>query len=193
MYRLKGIKLLSLLTLPLLTMIILPEWAYCMGSGYDDCSAYKPAEINRLAILSLELTKKVKYEASKYPTRLSTAPRVMSEIEYNLQKAKSMTEPGKIYSYYVVQQEVSTFAKHMTSLRDGYGDIMSQLFAIFRESIEATNADKRYWLGKLAEMNDVSSALGNYLKQLNEAAISADQQCGEPSGTIKRYPKLESR
>jgi hypothetical protein len=45
-------------------------------------------------------------------------------------------------------------------------DIMKVLFDVFRESINQTNADKNYFLNRLAEQNEISEALMNYLEEL---------------------------
>lgn len=51
-----------------------------------------------------------------------------------------------------------------------HGNIMEVLFLVFRESIEATNEDKKYFLEKLKMYNDMSEALSDYLSQLMDEA-----------------------
>jgi len=53
-------------------------------------------------------------------------------------------------------------------------DIMQVLFAVFKESIEQTNSDKTYVLARISEMNQISQSLGDYLKTLGDAALSAN-------------------
>ena len=60
-------------------------------------------------------------------------------------------------------------------------DVQAILFMVFRESIQQTNADKRYWLGRLQDMNKISEALGDYLKQLNDG-LTSGQGCNDDSG-----------
>jgi len=50
-------------------------------------------------------------------------------------------------------------------------DVMAGLFTVFRESIEQTNADKKYFLEKLAQHNKVAEALGDYLAELAESLL----------------------
>jgi hypothetical protein len=50
-------------------------------------------------------------------------------------------------------------------------DVMGALFAAFKESIEQTNSDKKYFLQKLAEYNKISEALGDYLAELAESLL----------------------
>jgi hypothetical protein len=49
-------------------------------------------------------------------------------------------------------------------------DLMAQLFYVFKESVDQTNADKRYFLGRLSEMNEIAQALSEYLQYLNSAS-----------------------
>jgi hypothetical protein len=48
-------------------------------------------------------------------------------------------------------------------------DVMRTLYMVFRESIQQTNEDKSYWIEKLNRHNEISNALGEYLKELNDA------------------------
>ena len=48
-------------------------------------------------------------------------------------------------------------------------NIMALLFFVFRESIKEQNEDKKYWLGRLKEMNKIAQALADQLKYLNQA------------------------
>ena len=162
MNRLKVIQSLSFLSLLLLAVIMIPQWVYCMGSRYEDCSPNDPVAMNRLASQSLQLTKNIKYEAQKYPRRLNQTVAVMNGIEANLIRAKNLTTPGKTYSNLMVKNEVNAFAVNMTNLSHQYGNVMEALFTVFRESIQQTNADKRYFLNKLKEYNDMAVALGDY-------------------------------
>jgi len=63
----------------------------------------------------------------------------------------------------------------------GQNDVMATLFMVFRESIQQTNEDKRYFLQRLQEMNQIAEALGDYLRELNDG-LASGQGCGEDSG-----------
>ncbi len=78
-------------------------------------------------------------------------------------------------------------------------DIMATLFLVFRESIEETNEDKKYFLEKLRMMNKISQALGDYLKELNELTIEVNNanknnknydEATLIGNTIKRLDKM---
>ena len=63
---------------------------------------------------------------------------------------------------------MSNFDEHM----EPFTDIMTMLFHIFKESIEQSNDDKRDFLERLTTMNEISEEMGNYLKELPNAAAS---------------------
>ncbi len=83
------------------------------------------------------------------------------------------------------------------------GDVMSVSFAIFEESVEQANADKRYFLERLAEMNRISQALGDYLGYLNNSSDKltgkndsdglCDQGRAETRKGMKDLQALQSR
>jgi len=72
------------------------------------------------------------------------------------------------------------------------GDIMALEFAVFKESIERTNSDKRDLLARLQEMNKISEQLGDYLEYLNEKThelqekIDSDTLCQEGGDEVKK-------
>lgn len=49
-------------------------------------------------------------------------------------------------------------------------DVAAALYHVFRESIEQQNEDKRYWLKRLEEMNEISDALSDYQEHLRDKA-----------------------
>lgn len=57
-----------------------------------------------------------------------------------------------------------------------HGDVMSALFLVFKESIEQTNKDKRYFLQRLSEMNEIAKSLGDYLEYLTERSNDLQQK-----------------
>ncbi|MBK5113895.1 MAG: hypothetical protein KGD59_06660 [Candidatus Heimdallarchaeota archaeon] len=79
------------------------------------------------------------------------------------------------------------------------GEIMSALFYVFLESIQETNEDKKHFMEKLSMYNEMSKAMGEYLKELNEIAINVnntnknDKNYDEATlvdNTIKRLDKM---
>jgi hypothetical protein len=99
-------------------------------------------------------------------------------------------------------------AEFLASLKQYQGqfpnsDVMGLMFAIFKESIEETNADKKYYLQRISEMNQISQALGEYLGYLNDNSgklngkNDADAVCAEGrlevKKGIKKLQALQSR
>jgi hypothetical protein len=64
------------------------------------------------------------------------------------------------------------------------GNIMEVLFLVFRESIQQTNEDKKYFLVKLQEYNDMAEGLSKYLDQL-----VTDSQRLTDAGKTEKYPE----
>jgi hypothetical protein len=76
-------------------------------------------------------------------------------------------------------------AADLRAMDTGHGDVMASLFHVFRESIEATNEDKRYFLSKLKMYNDMGEALSDYLSDL----VDASRDLGAlPAG--EKYPEM---
>jgi len=65
--------------------------------------------------------------------------------------------------------QLSSFTRRIQA-ENPHGNIMEVLFLVFRESIEATNEDKKYFLEKLKKYNDMGEALSDYLSQLMDEA-----------------------
>lgn len=78
------------------------------------------------------------------------------------------------------------FADRLGALVDsqGNGNIIEVLLWVIKESVSEMNEDKRYWLSKLAEQNEMSAELSEYLKELSEAS----QKLGAP----ERMPAPEA-
>lgn len=79
------------------------------------------------------------------------------------------------------------------------GEIMSALFYVFLESIQETNEDKKHFMEKLSMYNEMSKAMGEYLKELNEIAINVNNtnknnknydEATLVDNTIKRLDKM---
>jgi len=77
------------------------------------------------------------------------------------------------------------------------------LLVVFRESLSQMNEDKKYWLGRLSEMNTIAEAVGGQLEDLADAACgisdAADPcenraDCGTPVAvpTSARVRKTQS-
>ncbi len=66
------------------------------------------------------------------------------------------------------------FMSRMNALQAQFpdGNIMELLFTVFRESIQATNEDKKYFLMKLQEYNTMAEQISNYLSEL--VSVSED-------------------
>lgn len=63
------------------------------------------------------------------------------------------------------------------------GNIMELLFLVFRESINETNEDKRYFLGKLQDFNKIAEGLTEYLGELSDKALELSEK-----GVGQAYP-----
>src|SRR5207249_1236833 len=55
------------------------------------------------------------------------------------------------------------------------GNIMEVLFLVFRESIQQTNEDKKYFLLKLQEFNKMAEQISDYLSYLVERSQALSQ------------------
>ncbi len=80
-------------------------------------------------------------------------------------------ELGKQTLFASVQKRKSTCALmgRISPLADKSLGIMETLFLVYRESIEETNEDKRFFLTKLKMFNDMGEALSDYLRELTTA------------------------
>ena len=65
------------------------------------------------------------------------------------------------------------------------GDIMRVMFFVFKEAIEQTNEDKRYMLGRLAEMKQVADSLDDELKELTAETKKLQEALQGTSGCKK--------
>lgn len=170
-----------------------PHSVFAMGSSYEDCAGHNLKKINTIASQSLQLTKKVQYEARKYPVRLKKTISVVGEIQNDLNRVKNLTAYRIKTTDYVVRSEMDRFMQGGIAQRKEFNDVMELLFSVFRESIEEQNADKQYWLNKLSEMNKIGETLGDYLTQLNDAVIEINEQCEEPKRLHKPQYKLQEK
>ena len=97
--------------------------------------------------------------------RASLSPRVSSYVA-----APTASKMEGLYRYLQAQVDAGT------------SDVMATLFWVFRQAIEETNEDKRYFLEKLKTMNDIAEAQSEYLKSLNELAGSLGDKDDDGSG-----------
>lgn len=70
----------------------------------------------------------------------------------------------------VPQKGLQDFSDRIKALEAQYpqGNIMEVLFLVFRESVEQTNEDKKYFLIKMQEFNKVAESISDYLSYLVE-------------------------
>jgi hypothetical protein len=84
------------------------------------------------------------------------------------------------------EEEFAEFKERLEEVmaENPHGDVMASLFYIFKASVEEVNEDKRYFLTKLADMNKIAEAQGEYLKELNAISIQLeDSISGGESGS----------
>ena len=79
------------------------------------------------------------------------------------------------------------FMKGFFDYSDGKPNVHELLFLVFKESIKETNEDKKYFLKKLKEYNDMAEGLSEYLGDL----VEASQELSE-KGEGKKYPEKET-
>lgn len=79
------------------------------------------------------------------------------------------------------------FVKYMKGIQaaNPHGNIMELLFLVFRQSIEETNEDKKYFLQKLKMFNDMGESLSNYLSDL----VDVSRDLGAAAAGAK-YPEM---
>lgn len=65
------------------------------------------------------------------------------------------------------------------------GNIMEQLFHVFRESVSESNEDKKYWLNKLKEYNKIGEALEDYISSLTESARKLNDKVRTDTESIR--------
>ncbi len=93
-----------------------------------------------------------------------TTKSVIAKIQKSEQKSKNLISDVK-----KLQKTCKTVKKFSSNV-DSAVNIMEALFLVFRESIEETNSDKKYFLDKLKMYNEMSEALDDYLGELVDVA-----------------------
>jgi len=80
------------------------------------------------------------------------------------------------------------FLSRMQALSAQYphGNVMEVLFLVFRESIQETNEDKKYFLIKLQEFNQMAEQVSKYLSELVERSQALSEKAEG-----KKYPEKE--
>lgn len=77
------------------------------------------------------------------------------------------------------------FAEHMKSLSQKFpdGNVMEWLFLVFRESIEGTSEDKKFFIEKLIKYNSMGEAFSEYLQIINDRANELENIKQEEPGS----------
>jgi len=85
------------------------------------------------------------------------------------------------------QKNLDGFTDYMKRIEaeNPHGNIMEVLFLVFRQSIEETNEDKKYFLTKLKMFNDMGEALSGYLSEL----VDVSRDLGAAAAGAK-YPEM---
>ncbi len=116
----------------------------------------------------------------KKPRTFSTRGKIYSsKPEQNKQFMMKLTKVVDIivkdgsYSSGASAEFKKTLTSYMKNFK--HGDVMAAIFHIFKEAIEETNEDKKFWLQKLENMNDIAEAMGDYLKELNEKSLELEE------------------
>jgi uncharacterized protein YukE len=65
------------------------------------------------------------------------------------------------------------------------GDVMQQLFDVFRTSLEDMREDKAYFLTRLTTMNDIADAMGKYLETLVDTFEDTEDEDKEDDSANK--------
>lgn len=84
-------------------------------------------------------------------------------------------------------QHSAEFIAYMKGIQaaNPHGNIMEVLFLVFRQSIQETNEDKKYFLQKLKMFNDMGESLSNYLSEL----VDVSRDLGARAAGAK-YPEM---
>jgi hypothetical protein len=132
-------------------------------------------------------TPQLRYQASiKIQASASPNPTITAGMTPRFQEYLAAPTPTNLSRFTARVEEFMSAFPH--------GDVMASLFYVFRESIEQANHDKRYFLEELKTMQDLASALGDYLKTLNDASRQLSESipgggsgggCGNEDDSIK--------
>ena len=105
------------------------------------------------------------------PYNANTTPKLAAELK-NTPELKAATSAlgEQIANPNAANQ--AKFQARFAELRQKFphGNVMETLFLVFRESIQQTNEDKKYFLIKLQEYNQMAEGLSKYLEELVEAS-----------------------
>jgi len=118
------------------------------------------------------------------PQGNSTA-QVYGEISGELQFTDSVSLAQKYFENPTAENEAA-FVKQVFNYTEGKVNIHEILFLVFKESIEETNEDKKYFLAKMKDFNTMGENLSDYLRELTEASTALTNQ-----GEGKEYPEKE--
>lgn len=119
------------------------------------------------------------------PYNANTTPRLGAEMQGTPQMTAATAALGEHLAN-PSAASLSNFQARFAELRATFphGNIMETLFLVFRESIQETNQDKKYFLLKLQEYNTMAEDLSKYLEQLVE-----DSQRLAAASQGQKYPE----
>jgi hypothetical protein len=87
------------------------------------------------------------------------------------------------------------FMDRMAALKSQFpnGNIMEVLFLVFRESIQETNEDKKYFLLKLQEFNTMAEKISDYLSHLVDESARLSSACEGQKYPEKVHISVETK
>ena len=118
------------------------------------------------------------------PQGNSTA-QVHGEISGELEFTDSVSLAKKYFENPTAENEAA-FTKQVFAYTEGKVNIHEILFLVFKESIQETNEDKKYFLQKMKDFNSMGEDLSDYLREMVDASTSLSEQ-----GEGKKYPEKE--
>lgn len=105
------------------------------------------------------------------PYNANTTEKLYAQIK-NKPEYKTVVAALNEYVANPVAQNLAGFNNKLTAFEqtNPYGNMLEVLFLVFRESIQDTNEDKKYFLLKLQEYNKMAEDLSEYLRTLVDAS-----------------------
>ena len=71
-----------------------------------------------------------------------------------------------------LQKQLETTLNKVTVLEN----VLENLFGVFKQSVDQLNNDHQYWIDKLKQMNDISEAMAERMKELLEGWLGDDDE-----------------
>jgi hypothetical protein len=121
------------------------------------------------------------------PYNANTTPKLYGEVKGTPEFGPATQALSSYFSNPTAANQAE-FVKYMKNLAaaNPHGNVMELLFIVFRESIEQTNEDKKYFLLKLQDYNKMAEELGKYLSSL----VDVSRDLGAQAAGAK-YPEME--